>query len=78
MKKIPEIDPNVATSSEAKTSSSASNTDFGGGDYFVLEPSPIGFSIKYTRGKSIEITCDASAPDFKPAMFQGKDASSSS
>lgn len=42
-----------------------------GTDYYTLEAQPLGYTVTYVQGKSIEIRCDESAPDFKPAMFQG-------
>lgn len=37
---------------------------------YTLQAHPLAFTIKYVHDKSIEITCDEQAPDFKPAMFQ--------
>ena len=37
-----------------------------------FQAAPLSFSIKSSDSKSIEVNCDQSVPDFKPAMFQGK------
>lgn len=33
---------------------------------------PVLFSLRYNRNKMIEIDCDQGAPNYKPALFQGK------
>ena len=37
-----------------------------------LHGSSLSFSVKSSDNKAIEVNCDESVPDFKPAMFQGK------
>lgn len=38
----------------------------------MFQTVPILFSVKYIRNTIIEIDCDQAAPQYKPAMFQGK------
>ena len=40
-------------------------------DYSNFNTLPIGFSVKYEIGRHIEIVCDKSSVEYKPAMFQG-------
>src|SRR5207249_2882439 len=41
-------------------------------DYVFYDYLPTAFTIKYVAGRFLEINCDQSAPNFRPAMFQGK------
>jgi len=68
---LPTVDVNSANDTRVGDGNAYISNSPTGSDYFI-EPSPLGFSIKYIHGKLIEINCDESAPDFKPAMFQGK------
>lgn len=38
----------------------------------MFQTVPVLFSVKYTKNNMIEIDCDQAAPQYKPAMFQGK------
>lgn len=50
----------------------ARDTSTDGHHHPDLHESSLSFSIKSSDNKAIEVNCDESVPDFKPAMFQGK------
>jgi len=50
-----------------QSSSSANNNP-----NLMFQTVPVLFSVKYLRNNMIEIDCDQAAPNYKPAMFQGK------
>lgn len=41
-------------------------------NHLMFQTVPVLFSVKYVRNTMIEIDCDQAAPNYKPAMFQGK------
>lgn len=41
----------------------------------MFQTVPVLFSVKYAKNNMIEIFCDQAAPQYKPAMFQGKSPS---
>lgn len=41
-------------------------------NHLMFQTVPVLFSVKYVRNNMIEIDCDQAAPNYKPAMFQGK------
>lgn len=51
--------------------SHGADADDDSSDFYTVDASPLGFTIRFSQKKVIEITCDESVPDFKPAVFQG-------
>ena len=40
-------------------------------EMYMAHASSLGFTVKFSQKKVMEIICDAAVPDFKPAFFQG-------
>lgn len=57
---------------EQESSNDKSTSNNNNNNNIMFQTVPVLFSVKYLRNNMIEIDCDQAAPNYKPAMFQGK------